>query len=146
MDMKLILLRGPSGTGKSTIANTLSASCHETDNFFVNEKGVYSFEASLITRAHKWNQQEVRKKMLCKAPLVIVSNTFIKHWEMSPYLNLAKELGYDVKIIRTPGPWQADVLFKRNKHNVPFHVIQRQINSFQPHKDEYVWEDMSVFK
>lgn len=150
--MKLVLLRGPSSTGKSTIASYLSSvpghrvSFHETDKFFVDENGVYRFDANLLAKAHAWNQQEVRMQMLCKTQLVVVSNTFIKRWEMKYYLDLANAFGYEVEIIRTPEPWDAEMLFNRNKHGVPLDTIKRQINKFQPHKDELVWKNMSIFQ
>lgn len=150
--MKLILLRGPSGTGKSTIARHLSAphadqaAFHETDQFFVDEHGVYHFAVSKLKAAHEWNQLQVERSMQQSKELVIVANTFIAHWEMERYLELAEEYHYKVELIRTPGPWDPAILQKRNKHSVPLDVLRRHINGYQPHEDEYVWSDMSIFK
>ena len=150
--MRLILLRGPSGTGKSTIARRLAdlattdSAFHETDQFFVDEDGDYHFTVSKLGQAHNWNQLQVERSMSHGIPLVIVANTFIAHWEMERYLELAEEYNYEVEIIRTPGPWESDVLFKRNKHNVPLEVVKRHIRFYQPHTEEIVWSDMSIFK
>lgn len=142
---ELILLRGPSGSGKSTIARSLGGYHHETDNFFINENGIYVFVAEMIAKAHAWNRQSVRMDMLCEYSPVVVSNTFITHWELSAYLDMAKELDYSVRLIRTPGPWDANVLFKRNKHNVPMHVLERQISKYEPHEKDEEWKDFSIF-
>jgi len=148
--MKLILLRGPSGSGKSTIARHLGqrdgvrSSVHETDQYFMTQDG-YSFDPKKLPRAHAWNQEQVRTQMENGVPLVIVSNTFIKHWEMEPYFKLAGELGYKTEMICTPRPWNANVLLGRNKHNVPLSVIERHISDYQPHLDEHEWTNTSIF-
>jgi len=154
----LILIRGASGTGKSTIANHLRlkhnlcssnnrelSSFHETDEFWADRQGIYHFRLNKLKDAHKWNQLQTERSMLHGVPLVIVANTFIAHWEMEAYLELAEIYDYEVEIIRTPGPWDPDVLFGRNEHDVPLDVIHRHVNNYQPHTDETEWSDMTVF-
>jgi predicted kinase len=155
--MKLTLLRGPSGTGKSSIARALiekhNASSEEgvpvwyaTDQFFTGLDNIYRFSLGKLKVAHQWCQLETERAMLLQVPLVIVSNTFIAHWEMERYLELAEEYKYEVQIIRTPGPWDIDTLFRRNKHSVPLDVIKRHINGYQSHASETEWTDFSIFK
>lgn len=145
---KLILLRGPSGTGKSTIARAIGngsfAPVFEADQFFTHNY-VYKFDISKIKLAHQLCQIQTERQMYHSVPLVIVSNTFIAQWEMETYLELAEQYKYEVEMIRTPGPWEAEIIFKRNKHNVPLDVIKRHINGYQPHEKEIVWSDMSIF-
>ncbi len=156
---KLILLRGPSGTGKSTIADYLRlehnlcsfndgelSAFHETDQFWVDNLGVYHFQLTKLKDAHKWNQLQTERSMLHGVPLVIVANTFIAHWEMNAYFALAQEYNYRVELIRTPGPWEPDILYNRNKHSVPLDVLRRHVNEYQPYRDEIEWTDMSIFK
>ncbi len=160
---KLVIIRGPSGTGKSTIGaavlmreaaqeangakkSNLTYAYHETDQFFTDSSGVYHFKLSKLSRAHKWNLFSTERSMLHGTELVVVSNTFCAHWEMEPYFELSEEYEYDVEVIRTPGPWDPKVLDVRNEHSVPFKTLERQINGYMDHPDEVVWQDMGIFK
>lgn len=146
----LTLIRGPSGSGKSTIARHLLFSVnsdsvkHETDDFF--EKSTqYEFNKNKIRTAHLWNQLNVERSMYHEIPAIIVSNTFIQLWEMQNYLDLAKQYLYEINIIRTPGPWDANALATRNKHNVPLKTIQKQIDRYIAVDNETEWTDLSIF-
>ncbi|MCV0439832.1 MAG: ATP-binding protein [Hydrogenophaga sp.] len=155
---KLILMRGPSGTGKSTISahmvreaaeglnTTLTHAFHETDQFWTDLQGNYHFQLTKLKDAHRWNQLQAERSMLHGTNLVIVANTFIAQWEMEAYLELAEVYDYEVEIIRTPGPWDADTLFERNKHSVPLDVIRRHVRQYQPTDRETEWTDLSVFQ
>jgi predicted kinase len=152
---QLILLRGPSGSGKSTISKNIifnklrkgfSAAVYEADQFFTHDIfDTYHFDASKLKSAHKWCQLNTERSMLLEIGTIVVSNTFIAHWEMESYIKLAQEYGYDVRIIRTPQPWNPEILFQRNKHAVPMDVIQRHANNYQYHNAETEWSDMSIF-
>lgn len=140
---KLIIIRGPSGSGKTTTANKLldtSLACEmfETDDFWShpNGDGEYIFDTKLLSKAHEWNRLEVERYMFHNVEQIIVSNTSTQLWEIEAYLELAKEYDYEVKIIRTPGPWDPEVLAKRNVHKVPKDIIERQIRRYEKHKDE----------
>lgn len=152
---KLILIRGPSGSGKSTIARSLKenfsgrSSHHETDAFF-SQSGTYIFDATKLKDAHTWNRCMVRRAIVEAAQpwednLIVVSNTFITHWEMGHYIEIANDFEYDLRMIRTPQPWDVNVLFKRNKHGVPLSTIERQISKYQPHEKDEEWNDLSIF-
>jgi NEDD4-binding protein 2 len=153
---KLIILRGPSGSGKSTIASHLqdeyTAPYHEADSYFErswwhdSKQSKYMFDASKLGDAHAWCRLGVTKHMFEGVPTIIVSNTNMTHWEMQPYLDLASEYGYEVDIIRTPGPWDAQNLAKRNVHGVPLETLKKQVRKYQPHADEKEWTDLSVFQ
>lgn len=141
---QLVLLRGPSGSGKSTIAKTLGGEVFETDDYWCRN-GEYNFIPSKIAKAHQWNQDRVEKACRNGVDKVIVSNTNMALWEMQIYLDIASKYEYEVKILRTPGPWDANILVHRNLHNVPLPTLEKQINKYKAHKDETVWKDMSVF-
>jgi predicted kinase len=142
---RLILLRGPSGSGKSTIAKTIGGKIFETDKFW-ERSGAYKFDPSKLGLAHAWNQANVKTACNFGEELVVVANTNMTMWEMKPYLAVAAENGYELEVIRTPGPWDPDVLFERNVHGVPLGTLQKQVRKYQEHDEETEWTDMSIFK
>ncbi len=118
----LYLIRGLPGSGKSTLAKSLDAKHVETDMFF-EKKGQYSFQPTLLPRAHKWCRQQV--EMYLKSGFdVVVSNTFVQQWEMKPYKELAQK--YNVELI-------IKVCRKNfgNIHNVPEDTIKRMRRNWE---------------
>lgn len=137
---KLVIFRGPSGSGKTTAAEAYTkangGSFFEADSFFVTANGVYEFDAQKLGRAHSDCQRRVREAMQRGDETVVVSNTSMTKWELNPYLAMAAELGYEVKVFRIKQPWDAEVFAARNKHSVPVFVVQRQISKYQPLENE----------
>lgn len=94
----LTLIRGLPGSGKSTLAKALlrsmsSSTRHfEADMFFVDKTtGVYEFKPMRIGDAHDWCQMETQSALI-DGESVIVSNTFTKLSEMTPYFEFALSL------------------------------------------------------
>jgi len=116
---RLILIRGLPGSGKSTLAKKFANCTHvEADMYFVSAAtGEYQFNPSYIKAAHQWCLNKTRQH-LDNNKNVVVSNTFTTHWEMQPYLELAKEFNIRPDIIKAEGQWES-------VHNVPFEVIER---------------------
>jgi len=75
----------------------------------------------------------------------IVANTNMSLREIEPYIELADQYNYETEIWRTPGPWDPEILFQRNVHNVPLEVLKRQIARYQPHAEEKEWSDLTIF-
>lgn len=119
----LHLIRGISGSGKSTYAESLKIKIVEADLFFINEQGQYCYDRKQIKLAHEWCQLEVRR-LLRAGYNVAVANTFVKKWEMKFYFDLAKELNIYVKTKVCEGRYQ-------NKHGVPAETIKRMIDQFE---------------
>ena len=107
---QLILIRGLPGSGKSTMARDLLdrglVSAHyEADKFLMDERsfmdtdeyGVYLFDHTRLKEAHEWCQNSTRDS-LERGESVVVSNTFVKRWEMKPYLAMADELGIELVV------------------------------------------------
>lgn len=118
----LTIIRGLPGSGKSTLAKQMMTSNHkhfEADMYFVDSCQKYLFDHTKIKDAHNWCQNSVRGA-LSNGFDVIVSNTFVKKWEMGPYLNMTK----DVNIITTTGNYE-------NVHGVPHEVIERMRNNWE---------------
>ncbi len=115
----LYLVRGLPGSGKSTLAKLLPFDSHfEADMFFIKD-GEYKFDHTKIKEAHAWCQEQTRLA-LERDETVVVSNTFVKKWEMEPYLKM-----YPKAVIHT-----ADGSFK-NIHGVPDEVILRMKENWE---------------
>lgn len=128
---KVTLIRGVPGSGKSTLAKAMVQpdTVHlEADMFFVNDAGVYKYDPSSIKAAHAWCQDQAREA-LAKGLSVVVSNTFVKVWELQPYLDMAKAASAQVTVLVATGHWP-------NCHGVPQTIVDRMRNQFQPFKGE----------
>jgi predicted kinase len=121
--LTLTLIRGLPGSGKSTLAKTLPAVHLEADMYFVNEQGEYQYRAEEIGDAHQWCQQKT-DYWLQQGKSVVVSNTFVKQWEMSVYKKLARKHKAKLNII---------VCRERygNIHGVDDEVIERMRKDWQ---------------
>ena len=127
---KLILVRGIPGSGKSTYAKKLGLVNHfEADMYFIKD-GSYRFDPSQIKEAHEWCQSQTREAIK-RGDSVVVSNTFTQHWEMKPYLDMAEELGIEVRVIRMTTDFG-------NIHGVPEVVIDNMKERFEDFPGEEV--------
>jgi predicted kinase len=136
---ELILVRGVSGSGKSTFAHLIAYACearvYTTDDYFTDAEGNYNWRAEDSKRAHTWNQDRVKYAMGCQeVGIIIVPNTFTQNWEMKPYLEMANEYGYRVTVVRVESGLTPKELCDRNIHSVPYEAILRQ------------WDRMEDFK
>lgn len=105
----LYLLRGVSGSGKTSLAKNFLASglvdfIFAADDYFYNEKGEYLFDSSLLNEAHQ-ECQESTEKRLSEGYNVCVHNTFTAEWQMKHYKDLAKS--YNARLV---------VLVVENRH------------------------------
>lgn len=114
--MKLILVRGLPGSGKSTIAKQLGGIHLEADMFFMRD-GEYEFDANRLREAHEWCQKQTRY-WLSVSDLVAVSNTFTTVKELRPYFDIAQEFGIVPNVIVAQGDFG-------NIHNVPEETLER---------------------
>ena len=128
----LILVRGVSGSGKSTFANQfLNASLLiSTDDFFMNE-GVYEFNHEHLAANHQRCVDSVESEMkfrdnVSESTNIVVHNTFTKLWEMQPYTDLAGKYGYNLYTIIVENRHGSDSV-----HNVPKSSISDQRGRFE---------------
>jgi len=122
----LILVRGVSGSGKSTIAPMFeNAVLVSTDDFFLDEYGEYIFDANSLVINHQFCQLAVRMMMQDDEKLIVVHNTFTADWEMDAYFDLAKEHGYAVHTIIVENRHGS-----KNVHDVPQDVVKAQKERF----------------
>lgn len=145
----LYLMRGPSGTGKSTLAKEMSVKeIFSADHFFTAEDGTYNFNPSQIGRAHaicKAKTEDALKKGISP---IAVDNTFTKRFEVRPYVEMAQRHGYNVEFIepnwseklRNPdGAWNVDFIMemqnspervKTNK-SLSRNIIEKMVNRYE---------------
>ena len=131
---KLIVLRGASGAGKSTIAKMIAGS---TGKVFAADDypGRYKdgkYDASLNAQAHEWCQMLVGDEMHLETSPIVVANTNMKLAYLKPYLEMAKNLGYSAQVIACEGVLLPDGTVPKNLHDTPQSVIEAQLDGFQP--------------
>ena len=119
---KLLLIRGLPGSGKTTYAKKFPALHLEADMYFERD-GKYSYNADLIKNAHAWCQRTV-SDALSQGLDVIVSNTFVKVWELSNYALIAKKHNAQLEII------EMREVFSQ-AHDIPPEVIQRMKDQWE---------------
>ena len=133
--MDLILVRGVSGAGKSTIADMMDWLGHRTvsfstdDMFMVN--GDYKFDPSKLGEYHAATVQKVRDVMIARYEIkipetIIVHNTFTEEGEMKPYFELAEEFNWRVHTIIVENRHGS-----KSIHDVPDDVIKAQKERFE---------------
>jgi len=135
---QLILMRGTSGSGKSTVAKKLvgNGKIFSTDDFFMQD-GKYNFDVTKIGHYHKLNQERTEEAMKNGISPIVIDNTMTQAWEGAEYVKLADKYGYSVKIEELPIP-DIDELMKRQESRkninkaLPREVVERMIGKFQP--------------
>lgn len=121
----LYIIRGCSGSGKSTFAKELSAAMSglriEADMFMYDEDGNYDWQASKLKAAHAWVYSTLLHHMkTAKSPL-IVSDTNVKHRDLQIYLDLASENHYRVVSLVVENRHG-----NKSVHDVPDKTMRRQ--------------------
>lgn len=125
--MKLFLIRGLPGSGKSTYAKSLGIYHVEADMFHMKD-GKYCFDGSKAKDAHNWCQTSAWYAMQNNMD-VVVSNTFTRLWEIEPYIEFAKKTGHEVLVLKM-------VKNFGSIHNVPSDVIEKMKIRFEGFKGE----------
>jgi len=123
--MDLILVRGVSGSGKSTFANTISDTVFSADDYFMKD-GLYIFHKTLLSSAHADCVERTELEMKKGTEKVVVANTFTQDWEMSKYFSLGAQYKYRVFTIVVENRHGSD-----DVHNVPSDVKIMQKDRFE---------------
>jgi len=124
----IILVRGISGSGKTTISNLLSSKNDivvAADDFMVDSEGNYDFDLYRLNDCHKKCKDTVEDAMKSEKKKIFVHNTFTELWEMKPYFNLAKKYNYRIFSIITENRHEGKSL-----HDVPEATLEKQKGRF----------------
>lgn len=121
---KLYIIRGVPGSGKSTLARQLAGDqVYEADQW-MTDGGEYRFDPSRLHFCHQSCQRAVAAALDQGVPVVAVANTFVKHRDYAPYVQMAQERGVEVEIVVASGSWE-------NVHGVPAATVDRMRAQFQ---------------
>jgi len=128
--MKIILVRGVPGSGKSTFAKNMFPDLKvvEADDYFYDANGVYTFNPKEIKNAHEDCLMRAEEE-LKKGNSVVVANTFTQLWEMDAYLNLAYRYDAEHVVYRLDGGFE-------NVHGVPAEKVKQMKDRFQDYPGE----------
>ena len=130
-DRNLILLRGVSGAGKSTVAELfIDSDIISTDDFFMVD-GKYQFDANSLVENHMKCTAQADKAMNIAEDndvnhTLIIHNTFTKQWEMTPYMILAEKYHYTVHTLIVENRHGSESI-----HDVPADSIKAQRDRFE---------------
>lgn len=132
--MKLYIVRGPAGSGKSTYCQEVllpkirkefgvNIENRENDKFFTDANGKYNWNPNKLWLAIKHCQTWV-KRDLENFGVAVVSNVFSTILSMKPYFEIAEKLGAEVKVIRMCNLYGS-------VHGVPKETIERMRATMQ---------------
>jgi len=117
----LVILRGVSGSGKSTVAELWPSAivCCADDYHMVD--GEYKFDAKNLGRAHEACREKCEDAMFWKDELIVIANTNTQPKEFAAYEELAQKYGYKIfHLVVENRHGGTDI------HGVPPEVLERQ--------------------
>lgn len=124
----LYIVRGVPGAGKTTLGNSFKA-CGlvrfviSADDYMVDINGMYNFDPARLRDCHEKCRGAV-ETALRSGDNVAVCNTFTRVWEFLPYVEIAKNAGCLLYVIRCEGMFQ-------NVHGVPDDVVSNMRDRFE---------------
>lgn len=150
--MQVIIMQGISGSGKSTYTRRIIAGLPpgasfqvvSADHFFLDASGNYKFDPTRLGNAHLDCQKRFLEACQTGIDTIIVDNTNLRLWEISPYRTIALLHGYDVRILRVC--CEPKIAASRNNHGVPEKSVLNQAKNMEDiprawGKEEFIYHD-----
>jgi predicted kinase len=134
--MKLIVIRGLPGSGKSayaeTLANNEKAIVVSVDAYFQRD-GEYKFKSHEISRAYGYIEGQIDVLMQNYTPTIIADGIHQSEKHVQSYQFLADKYGYSLEIHYPPGEfiWDVSACYKHSIHRVPFRAIKNISDKFE---------------
>ena len=134
MKKEIRFMHGLPGSGKTKLAQKMrleeGAVVYNNDDL-LTVHGVYKWDEDRALFAHWATQQLVADSMRQGVPLLVLDNTNLLPYHVSPYVRLAKYYGYQYTIIDVDTPWCQDIteLERKNTHFVPGSVLEEMQNT-----------------
>lgn len=124
---RVIIMRGVSGSGKSTYAKKqFPNSTIVSADLYFERNGTYTFDRTKLPYAHQWCWKQFFEAVQRGDQTIVVDNTNTSVAEISPYILPAEAYGYSVEIITLEvDPATAA---KRNIHQVSEEGVKRQFD------------------
>lgn len=152
--MKVLILSGPPGAGKSTYVKTLQERglkvevCSADDWFVDPETGEYKFDPNQLDKAHTscmgkflfFLNLPLEEKD--KIDYLIIDNTNTQLWEITPYTSVASAKGYNFKIVKFFV--DPEVCANRNIHGVPKNKVLKMAEKLKKLNLPKSWEVETV--
>jgi len=141
---KLYVMRGISGSGKSTAAKSLSGVVPEnifaTDDLISDNLDGYNAFFEAMEEAQDWSPLSEKHQQLIaligqameegRTPLVL-DNMNLQAWEAKAAVQKAVNQGYEVEFVEVgTGGQTAEQLAERNRHDVPLEEIQNMVDKY----------------
>jgi predicted kinase len=139
-NVRLVILRGLPGSGKSTFAQNLFDALGfvhlEADQHFVDAMGHYKFDPARASDCHSVCQRDA-DAALRAGKRVVVANTHVRLWELAPYVGLAALHATQWCVVECNGAWP-------NIHDVPRAVVESMREKWEPIPDQFVSQVLSL--
>lgn len=100
----VIIMRGLPYSGKSKKAKELAGPdvrVHSTNDYFMVD-GVYRYDVRQLRRAHAENFENFKRSLIEGVSVVVCDNCNMQIWEFTPYIDLAREFGYEIMVVVMP--------------------------------------------
>ena len=133
--VRLIILQGAQGTGKSNLASRLSlrhpkVRIVSADHYMVNSAGDYEFDRNRLAGCHQ-KCQNAAHSALKEGFSVIVDNCNARKEHIAPYVSMIGKHEKFVVVHLSAQLTQVPQLFARCVHNVPDFAIRNTLNSIE---------------